>query len=283
MKNLGEFAQGKMNNYREIDDWRKLGELGRLLELRKPPEKLFYSGGWTPGIFENCAAVVGSRRMTEYGRWSVDRLVRELVDQEKTIVSGFMYGVDQAAHEAAIEFGGKTIAVLGWGMTWKLEKRERVLAEKIRNSGGLLISEWEDQEPTLWTFPVRNRIVAALASAVYVVEAAEKSGSMITVNEARKLGRGIYAVPGPITSQVSGGTNSLIARGLAKSWLPGKTKVGTMVNETPVYRLIKEQGGLSADEMGRILRIGVDVLGVELTRLVLSGVVVERDGQYYQS
>ena len=267
--------------YREVRDWKKLTELGRLSELKKPPERLFFSGDWNPGIFENCAAVVGSRRMTEYGRWSVDRLVRELVDQEKTIVSGFMYGVDQAAHEAAIEFGGKTIAVLGWGMTWKLEKRERVLAEKIINSGGLLISEWENQEPTLWTFPVRNRIVAALASAVYVVEAAEKSGSMITVNEARKLGREIYAVPGPITSQVSSGTNNLIASGKAKPWLPGKivAKVGV---ETPVYRLIRERGGLTADEMGRILGIGVDVLGIELTNLVLSGVVVERDGQYYQ-
>ncbi|MEK7064653.1 MAG: DNA-processing protein DprA [Patescibacteria group bacterium] len=269
-------------NYRQIGNWKKLGELEKLLELRKPPEKIYYAGEWKAGIFENCAAVVGSRRMTEYGRWSVDRLVRELVDQGKTIVSGFMYGMDQAAHEAAMEHGGRTIAVLGWGMTWKLEKREQVLAEKIINSGGLILSEWENQEPTLWTFPVRNRIVAALASAVYVVEAAEKSGSMITVNEAVKLGREVWAVPGPITSQVSSGTNNLIASGTAKPWLPGKTKA-LVTAETPAYRLIREQGGLTADEMGRILGVGVDVLGIELTHLVLSGVVVERDGQYYQS
>lgn len=272
----------EMSEYQEIVDWKKIGELSKLLELRRPPERLFFRGEWEPEIFENCVAVVGSRRMTEYGRWSVEKLASELVGQGKTIVSGFMYGMDQAAHEAAIEFGGRTIAVLGWGMTWKLEKRERVLAEKIVKSGGLLVSEWEKQEPTLWTFPIRNRIVAALSSAVYVVEAAEKSGSMITVNEARKLGREIFAVPGPITSRVSSGTNTLIAGGLAKPWLPGKTKMSVEV-ETPVYRLIKEQGGLTADEMGRILALSVAALGVELTHLVLSGVVVERDGQYYLS
>lgn len=270
-----------MNEYREARAWEKLGELKKLLELKKRPEKLFYAGDWDPTIFENCAAVVGSRRMTEYGRWSVGRLVAELVSVGKTVISGFMYGMDRAAHEAAIESGGRTIAVLGWGMTWKLEKRDQALAEKIIGSGGLMLSEWENQEPTLWTFPVRNRIVAALAETVYVVEAAEKSGSMITVNEARKLGRPVWAVPGPITSQVSGGTNNLIATGWAKPWLPGKTKAA-VGEETPVFRLIKEQGGLSADEMGRILGVGVDVLGIELTNLVLSGVVVERDGQYYQ-
>ncbi len=267
--------------YREVYDWRKLTELGRLSELKKPPERLFFSGDWNPGVFENCAAVVGSRRMTEYGHWSVEKLVNELASQGKTIVSGFMYGMDQAAHEAALEFGGRTIAVLGWGMNWKLEKREQILAEKIIDGGGLLISEWEDQEPTLWTFPVRNRIVAALSDAVYVVEAAEKSGSMITVSEARKLGREIFAVPGPVTSRVSSGTNYLIASGLAKSWVPGKMKSSVTV-ETPVFRLIKEQGGLTADELGRILCIEAPILGVELTQLVLSGLVAERDGQYYQ-
>jgi len=268
--------------YQQIGDWRRLVELQRLLELKKQPENLYYAGEWRADLFDNCVAVVGSRKMTEYGRWTVERLVGELVDQGKTIVSGFMYGIDQTAHEAAIELGGATIAVLGWGMTWKLERREKILAEKIIVEGGLLISEWEDQEPTLWTFPVRNRIVAALSNAVYVVEAAEKSGSMITVNEARKLGREIYAVPGPITSRVSSGTNNLIANGLAKLWLPGKTNI-IMTQETPVYLLIKEQGGLTADEMGRVLRMSVEALGVELTQLVLSGVVVERDGQYYEN
>lgn len=268
--------------YRQVKGWRRLVELRKLLELKRPPEDLYYAGEWQPELFEDCVAVVGSRRMTEYGRWSVEKLVRELVGQGKTIVSGFMYGMDQAAHEAALESGGRTIAVLGWGITYRLEKRAQILSEKIINSGGLLVSEWENQEPALWTFPVRNRIVAALSEAVYVVEAAEKSGSMITVNEARKLGRSIYAVPGPITSQVSSGTNNLIAGGLAKSWLPGKTKV-SVFPETPVYRLIKDRGGLTVDEMGRILRTRVETLGAELTQLILSGVVVERDGQYYEN
>lgn len=266
--------------YRETRNWRNLSELERLLELVKPPERLFYRGIWNASLFENCVAVVGSRRMTEYGRYSVEKLIAELVGQGKTIVSGFMYGVDQAAHRAALEFGGRTIAVLGWGINWRLEKRDQDLAEKIMENGGLLLSEWENQEPALWTFPVRNRIVAALASAVYVVEAAEKSGSMITVNEAIKLQREVLAIPGPITSRVSGGTNALIASGKAKSWTPNNVQPPRL-SKSEVENLVREQGGLSVDELARSLRIGVDVLGVELTQLVLLGVVTEHDGRYY--
>lgn len=268
---------------RELSEWRKIPELARLLELADPPKRLFFRGEWKSSLFENCAAVVGSRKMTEYGRFAVEKLVAELVAAGKTVVSGFMYGIDQAAHNAAIEFGGGTIAVLGWGINYRLVERDRKLAEKIINSGGLLISEWENQEASLWTFPVRNRIVAALSSEVYVVEAAEKSGTQITVNDALRLGRRVFAVPGPITSRVSGGTNILISSGKAKTWTPGvqPPRLNEGKGKSVVEDLIREQGGLTADEMARILSLSVAEIGVELTHLVLMGVVVERQGRYY--
>lgn len=268
---------------KEIKDWRKVPELGRLLELSDPPKKLFFRGEWKPSIFENCAAVVGSRRMTEYGRYAVEKLVAELVAAGKTIVSGFMYGIDQAAHSAAIEFGGRTIAVLGWGINYRLVERDKKLAEKIVENGSLLLSEWENQEASLWTFPVRNRIVAALSSEVYVIEAAERSGTQITVNDALRLGRQVFAVPGPITSRVSGGTNILISSGKAKTWTPGvqPPRLNESKGKSVVENLIREQGGLTADEMARILSLSVAEVGVELTHLVLMGVVVERQGRYY--
>lgn len=267
--------------YREIVNWRSLAELGKLLDLRKPPEKLYYRGNWNPSVFEDCVAVVGSRRMTSYGRAAVMKLVMELVSSGKTIISGYMYGVDQCAHEAALEYGGRTVAVLGWGIRWKLWGKDEMLAEKVLRAGGMFLSEWEEQKPAVWTFPIRNRIVAALSSAVYVVEAAEKSGSLITVHEAEKLGRKVFAIPGPITSRVSTGTNKLIADGRAESWLFGRQNTKAESEKSAIYLLIKEQGGLEADEIMRIVRKNIGEVGSELTRLCLAGLVVEREGKYY--
>src|SRR3989344_3510628 len=112
-------------------------ELKKLRDLRKDmPQELWYRGQWTPEVFTRCAAVVGSRRMTDYGRRVVDKLVPQLVAEGYTIVSGFMYGVDQTAHQVCVECGGVTVAVVGWGIDWKLEEADRRLAEKIVASGG---------------------------------------------------------------------------------------------------------------------------------------------------
>src|SRR3972149_1027883 len=134
-------------------------------------------------------------------------MIPRFVFEKRTVVSGFMYGVDQHAHEVCVANGGKTIAILGWGIKRPLDGTDKKLAERIISSGGLLMSEWEDQQATLWTFPVRNRIVAAISKDIIVVEAAVKSGSLITANIARKLKRRIWAVPGAITNRYSTGAN----------------------------------------------------------------------------
>ncbi|MBI3559018.1 DNA-processing protein DprA [Candidatus Gottesmanbacteria bacterium] len=232
-------------------------------------------------IFKNCVAVVGSRRMTDYGRRVIEKLIPQLIFEKKTVVSGFMYGTDQYAHQTTINNGGKTIAVLGWGINKKLEDYDKKLAEEIIASGGLLISEWEEQEGALWTFPARNRIVAALSDEVFVIEAAEKSGSLITAGMAAKLKRQVWAVPGPITSKTSVGTNNLIAEGKAKMWLANATVNRQQTTDNSPILDILENESLTADELARKLNKSIVAIGTELSMLLLNGVILERSGKYY--
>lgn len=230
-------------------------------------------------LFEKCACVVGSRRMTEYGRRVIEKLVPKLVNDGWTVVSGMMYGMDQAAHKMCLECGGKTIGVLGWGIELRMQNLELKIARDIINSGGLLISEWKDQVGTLWTFPMRDRIMAALATDIYVVEAAIKSGALITADWGIKLHRQIRAIPGPVTSRVSEGTNWLVAQGLAKIWTPELAEKSTS-NNTEVCILLQNEA-LTVDDMAHKTGRAVADLGAELTMMILKGEVKEKEGKYY--
>ncbi len=269
-------------DYREINHWQKLDCLKKLLDLSTPPKKLYYCGRWNPRIFENCVAVVGSRKITNYGERVIEKLIPNLVAQGQSVVSGFMYGVDQYAHRACLENGGKTIAVLGWGINTRLTGEDLKLAQKIVSSGGLIISEWEEQKPSHWTFPARNRIVAALSKKVIVVEAAQSSGSLITARLALKLKRELWAVPGPITSRTSLGTNNLIAQGQAKMWLAGEAPANLIQTDNPILQILENES-LSADEVARKLNLSVSDVGSKLSMMLISGNVVEKGGKYYLS
>ncbi len=266
--------------YQYLPDWRSVPELSGLLDLPNPPKQLYYIGTWNLGLFTNCVAIVGSRRMTEYGRRVIEKIIPQLVFQKKTIISGFMYGVDQYAHQVCIENGGKTIAILGWGINRILEDSDKKLAESIISSGGLLMSEWEEQKPALWTFPVRNRIVAALANDTIVVEAAQKSGSLITANIAHKLKRNLWAVPGPLTSRFSYGTNALIAEGKARMWVGEQVMIQKAESHDPILQALGDDA-MTTDELARILGAPVSQIGAQLSMLTLTGDVVERGGKYY--
>ena len=233
--------------------------------------KLYYKGTWDDSLFTKCMTIVGSRRMTDYGRRVIEKIVPRLVQDGWTIVSGFMYGVDQYAHKICMENGGRTIAVLGWGIDQENDT-------KIIESGGLLVSLWKDQLGTLWTFPARDRVMAALGHELIVIEAAAKSGSLITAEMAYKLGKPIWAIPGPITSSVSVGTNKLIAEGKAKIYQyhprEGKPQEGVILD------LIQNEG-LDASEIARRLNRSASDVGAELTMLILKGDIEEREGKYY--
>ena len=268
--------------YQKITGWQKLPELSQLKDLTTPPKELYFAGQWQKEIFKNGVAVIGSRQMTEYGRRVIEKIIPQLVSQKQTIISGFMYGVDQYAHQICLESGGKTIAVLGWGINFKLEGFDLKLAERIIKNKGLLFSEWENQQPSHWTFPVRNRLVAALAKKIIVIEAAEKSGSLITVKIAAKLKREIWAVPGPITSRLSTGTNALIAVGKAKMYLGdfSSARAELIKKTNPLVNLL-ESDVLTANEIARKLGQPVAQIGAQLSLLTLKGQLVEKEGKYY--
>lgn len=267
--------------YQKLKNWQKIPELKPLFDLSTPPKDLFYIGKWNPEIFKNCSAVVGSRKMTDYGARVIEKIIPPLVSAGKTVVSGFMYGVDQYAHKICTESNGKTIAVLGWGIDTPLTGFDLALAKKIITTGGILLSEWEVMKAAHWTFPARNRIVAAFSSEIIVVEAAEKSGSLITAALASKLKRKLWAVPGPITSRTSKGTNQLISSGKAQMWLDGPTQISFQnIDNNPIIDILLNEA-LTADEIARKLKSPVSETGAKLSIMLLSGQILEKGGKYY--
>lgn len=156
--------------------------------------------------------IVGARRATSYGREIARELGRELASAGMVVVSGLAFGVDACAHRGALD-GGRTIAVLGCGPDVAYPASHRSLWRRICEEG-LVLSEFPPgATPWKWTFPARNRIMAALAGMTVVVEAATRSGSLITADLAADLGRDLGAVPGPVTSRASAGPNNLLAGG----------------------------------------------------------------------
>lgn len=185
-----------------------------LKEITDPPIILYYQGEYDHWWDWRSVAVVGSRRMTGYGKVVTEKIVRELVFGSVTVVSGLATGIDTQAHKTTITEGGKTIAVLGGGLNSIYPSENNYLAKQIIEKGGALISEYPPDYASMpGNFPARNRIISGLCLAVIVVEAALDSGSLITAKLALEQGRDVYAVPGPITSEVSKGSLMLIKEG----------------------------------------------------------------------
>jgi len=213
-----------------------------------------------------------------------------------------MYGVDQKAHKECMERGGKTVAVLGWGIDWQIPNSDMEIYEKIIERDGLILSEYEGEKMAeLWTFPARDRVMAGICDAVLVVEAAEKSGSLITAKFARSFQKKVLAVPGQVTSKVAEGTNGLIKRGKAIL----VSSAGDILKEMNLNlgQLELVRGGLfgvvgaekfesilsilsdepkTVDEMVRILKVEMTELLSQLTELSLRGIVEERGGKYWR-
>ena len=157
--------------------------------------------------------VVGARRATAYGREVARELGRELAGAGIVVVSGLAFGIDACSHRGALDAGGRTVAVLGCGPDTAYPASNRSLWRRICEQGLVLSELPPGAAPWRWTFPARNRIMAALAGMTVVVEAAARSGSLITADLAADLGRDLGAVPGPVTSRASAGPNNLLAGG----------------------------------------------------------------------
>lgn len=188
-----------------------------LKEISDPPFLLYIRGKNTgePINLDQTIAVVGTRNITPYGQEVTRRLVTELVAHGFTIVSGMAYGVDAVAHQAAIDAGGKTIAVLGCGIDIIAPAGNAKLYRKIGEEGfGAIVSEMPlSLRPDKGLFIARNRIISGLSLGVVVTEGAGESGALITARNAGEQGREVFAVPGPITSRYSAGPAQLIKKG----------------------------------------------------------------------
>ena len=158
-------------------------------------------------------AVVGTRRITAYGRQVAEEIARGLVQNGVTVVSGLARGVDAVAHQSALKNGGRTLAVLGSGVDNIYPPEHRKLADEINQSGAIISDYPPGTPPDSANFPPRNRIISGLAQAVIVVEAGEKSGALITAAFAAEQGRDVFAVPGYLYAPQSLGTNRLIHDG----------------------------------------------------------------------
>ena len=264
--------------------------------LRAPgpaPDPLWIDGD--PAVFgRSMVAIVGTRRMSPYGERVARELAAALAAAGAVIVSGLAPGIDCAAHASAVEAGGASVAVLGEGITSFMANaggRRRRLAASLRVRGAI-VSAYPPVVPVQgWMFAKRNAVIAALGRAVVVVEAPAGSGALITAADAVRLGRPLFAVPGPVGSRTSEGTNALIAAGIARVCL-GADEVGAAIGVTaerpmrdadPLLDALAS-GPLDIDELARRTRLDHETLRARLVMLVLSGAVADRgDGRYGRS
>ncbi|MFA5827977.1 MAG: DNA-processing protein DprA [Candidatus Shapirobacteria bacterium] len=270
------------------------------MELKKIsgcPKKLYYRGEWDTRLFAKTLSVVGSRRMTKYGREVIARFMPDLVANKVVIISGFMYGVDSEAHRTCLSLGGKTIAVLGCGLNCLTPIENDEMYAEILENGGLVVSEYEpDFKPTLWSFPQRNRIVSGMSTlGILIVEAGVKSGSLITARIGFKQKKNIFAVPGQITSTASEGSNWLIDQGLAKIAVsPGqilgqKNYVTQMdifeendinIEYKKVISVLRRES-MTTDELAREINMNIPEISILISKMIMDGVIEDDNGKLY--
>jgi len=276
----------------EVNDFDKT--YPRMLhQIPSPPKKLYYKGNFNEGIFENCLAVVGSRKMSPYGERAMEKIFSTL-SSKITIVSGFMHGVDAEAHRKALKFGLNTIAVMPCGINLIHPKDQNNLYKEILNAGGLVLSEFEGYfEPKVWTYPRRNRIVAGLSTAVLVIEAALESGSLITARMAHSFGRHVLVVPGSIFSDLNSGKVQ-ISNEFAKTIdsglfinkyfnldYTGDVSEENKADKNQILGLLKSTPMTIDDLKKQFPNKEISQISTEITLLTINNSVVEREGVFY--
>jgi len=262
----------------------------RLRDLDRQPDPLWIDGDAT-ALTARTVAIVGTRRMTAYGERVARELAGACASAGVVVVSGLAQGIDSAAHRGALDAGGRTVAVLGEGIALfraTVRGRRRPLVPRIRASGALVSQYAPNFCAQPWAFAKRNATIAALSEAVVVVEAGEVSGALITGADARRLGRPLYAIPGPLGSAASVGTNALIASRAARALVDTAALLEALelsaskasASDDPVLEALSGEV-LDIDSLARRAGRGRAELESELARLLLSGAVaITRDGRY---
>jgi DNA processing protein len=259
-----------------------------LRDLSQPPLVLYATRIDLVGhLDEPVAVVVGSRRPSEYGRTVAYSLGRGLGAAGVPVVSGLALGIDAVAQRGCLDGGGCTIAVLASGVDVVYPRTNRRLYERIREHGSIVSEMPPGTRPSRWLFPARNRIMAALGGVTVVVEAAQRSGTLITADCAANLGRDVAAVPGQVTAEAAAGTNGLLRSGAAlvtgpqdvldllygvgARQVPASPAVELDAQTSRVLALVSHGAGV--DELGEELGLSAAELRATLARLELQGLV----------
>lgn len=266
-----------------------------LMEIPQPPKEL-YLRGTLPSDVDVRLAVVGSRAVTSYGQEACRALISGLRGAPITIVSGLALGVDAIAHETALAAGLGIIAVPGSGLSDEVlyPRANLRLAHKILAAGGALLSEFPaDLNAAPWTFPQRNRIMAGLSRAVLIIEAEEKSGTLITARMAVDYNRDVLVVPGNINARNSRGTNALIRQGatpitssddiLEALGFERRDDAGarTLENLSPEERIVIEhlREPRTRDELMHALKLPISSANILLSAMEIKGLIKEELGK----
>ena len=269
----------------------------RLLRKIDSSPPVLYMRGRLDEADEWALAVVGTRQASSYGRESTRRLVTPLVQLGVTVVSGLALGIDGEAHLAALEAGGRTLAVLASGVDVIYPPEHRRLAERIQQNGALLSEYPLGTPPDRKNFPPRNRIISGLSRGVLVVEAAAKSGALITARFAAEQGRDVFAVPGSILTKRHLGTNTLISDGatpvltpedvvreLQLGMLPQKQEARQVIeateNESQLLAWLSDEP-LHIDEIGHLAGLPISEVSSMLTVLELKGLARQAGKMMY--
>ena len=270
----------------------------RLAEIEQPPPVLYLRGS-IKDEDDWAVAIVGTRTPTAYGRQVAAEIAGTLAQSGVTVVSGLARGIDAAAHQASLEAGGRTLAILGSGVDMVYPPEHRTLAQKICSQGALLSDYAPGTPPDATNFPPRNRIISGLVRAVVVVEAGEKSGALITAAFAADQGREVFAVPGGIYAPLSKGTNRLIQEGarplLDCTELLSILKMGPVAEYHAVRsalpmdaterRLLELLGNeaLHVDEISQRSNLPIEKISATLVMMELKGMVRQMGGMQYMA
>lgn len=297
---------------REIDPqqlWEKIARRGiivltwddptyprRLKEIEQPPPVLYLRGELAPE--DECAvAIVGTRRITVYGRQVTEELAGYLARNGVTVVSGLARGIDGVAHDAALRAGGRSLAVLGCGVDIIYPPEHRKLAEGILANGALISDYAPGTPPESVNFPPRNRIISGLCPATVVVEAGETSGALITAKFAADQGREVFAVPGGIHAPQSAGANRLISDGArpllrmedlletlhmeqVQEHLAARRTLPMDETESKVYGALGSEP-VHIDEICRQSGLPIERVSATLTIMELKGMIRQVGGMNY--
>lgn len=224
-----------------------------------PPPIIFMRGNFPDFKTRPAVAVVGSRKMTAYGREMARAIAGGLAEAGFSVVSGLAYGIDATAHRAALDKSGVTIGVLGSGFDCFYPRSNKMLAEEMSKNGAVITEFPLDERPNKWNFPMRNRIISGLSLGVVVIEAAGNSGSLITAGWAADQGREVFAVPGEVGRETSKGVHKLINDG-AKLVESHEDVIDALKTKLPPSIVMKEKKPRHLDIRSAKERAVIDIL-----------------------